>query len=147
MKLFAFLGFAVIMTGFIYPTQGYWEAGVAVSSQQRRFSDFWPALVSFHLAGASAGSGWCTDSGSTQRQVRCERVQINAIPGRQHCRLLRLGTSFVAGLVSAFQWWFALVVSNMKTPRRLPGFLNTNTAAAGGLNRSVVVARILFGQG
>ena len=52
MKLFAFLAFAVIMTGFIYPIQGYWSWGGGFLSEAG-FSDYAGSGI-VHMAGAAA---------------------------------------------------------------------------------------------
>ena len=62
MKLWAFLAFAVVMTGFIYPVQGFWMWGGGFL-KALGFTDFAGSGV-VHLCGASVCSGrsifaWC----------------------------------------------------------------------------------------
>ncbi|PZQ44645.1 MAG: ammonium transporter, partial [Ectopseudomonas oleovorans] len=52
MKLWAFLAFAVVMTGFIYPIQGFWKWGGGFLNEAG-FLDFAGSGV-VHMAGASA---------------------------------------------------------------------------------------------
>jgi ammonium transporter, Amt family len=51
MKLWAFLAFAVVMTGFIYPMQGYWTWGGGFLNGDLGFSDFAGSGI-VHMAGA-----------------------------------------------------------------------------------------------
>jgi Amt family ammonium transporter len=52
MKLWAFLGFAVVLTGFIYPIEGYWTWGGGFLSEMG-FVDFAGSAI-VHGAGAAA---------------------------------------------------------------------------------------------
>ena len=52
MKLFAFLAFAVVMTGFIYPVQGFWKWGGG-ALDEAGFLDFAGSGV-VHMCGATA---------------------------------------------------------------------------------------------
>jgi len=100
------------MTGFILTRLKVTGAGVGGVSSQRPVTVTLPALVSLHLAGPASCSGWCTDSGSTQRQVRCETVRSMRSPAPT-CRWLRWYLhSVVAGRL---QWVVSqLVVSNIE---------------------------------
>ena len=66
MKLWSFLVFAVVMTGFIYPMQGFWKWGGGFLDADFGFQDFAGSGV-VHLCGATAAlagvlllaaSGW-----------------------------------------------------------------------------------------
>ena len=59
MKLMAFLAFAVIFTGFIYPIQGSWSWGGGFLSEAG-FSDFAGSGI-VHMCGAAL-PGWCVVS-------------------------------------------------------------------------------------
>lgn len=52
MKLWAFLVFSVVLTGFIYPVEGYWTWGGGFLSEAG-FSDFAGSGI-VHMAGAAA---------------------------------------------------------------------------------------------
>jgi Amt family ammonium transporter len=54
MKLWSFFAFAVILTGFIYPVQGFWKWGGGFL-QEAGFLDFAGSGV-VHLCGAAAGA-------------------------------------------------------------------------------------------
>ena len=71
MRLWAFLVFAVFLTGFIYPLQGYWKWGGGFLDAMG-FQDFAGSGV-VHLCGAGGGSGRGSTAGSPQREVRQER--------------------------------------------------------------------------
>ncbi|MEH6498674.1 MAG: ammonium transporter [Pseudoalteromonas distincta] len=143
MKLFAFLGFAVIMTGFIYPTQGYWSWGGGFLSEAG-YSDFAGSGI-VHLAGASAALAGVLILGPRKGKYGANG-QINAIPGA-NLPLATLGTFILWLGWFGFNGGSQLVVSNIEDANAVAQvFLNTNTAAAGGLIAALVVARILFGK-
>ncbi|MGB3597320.1 MAG: ammonium transporter [Pseudomonas neustonica] len=143
MKLFAFLVFAVIMTGFIYPIQGFWKWGGGFLNAAG-FLDFAGSGV-VHLTGATAALAGVLLLGARKGKYGANG-QISAIPGSN----LPLAT---LGMFILWLGWFGfnggsqLVVSNIADANAVAHiFLNTNAAAAGGLIAGLVVARILFGK-
>jgi len=143
MKLFAFLVFAVIMTGFIYPIQGFWKWGGGFLNEAG-FLDFAGSGV-VHLTGATAALAGVLLLGARKGKYG-SNGQISAIPGAN----LPLAT---LGMFILWLGWFGfnggsqLVVSNISDANAVAQiFLNTNAAAAGGLIAGLVVARILFGK-
>lgn len=143
MKLFAFLVFAVIMTGFIYPIQGFWKWGGGFLNEAG-FLDFAGSGV-VHMTGATAALAGVLLLGARKGKYG-SNGQINAIPGAN----LPLAT---LGMFVLWLGWFGfnggsqLVVSNISDANAVAQiFVNTNAAAAGGLIASLVVARILFGK-
>ncbi|GAA6132995.1 ammonium transporter [Halopseudomonas sabulinigri] len=143
MKLFAFLVFAVIMTGFIYPIQGFWKWGGGFLNEAG-FLDFAGSGV-VHLTGATAALAGVLLLGARKGKYGANG-QISAIPGAN----LPLAT---LGMFILWLGWFGfnggsqLVVSNISDANAVAQiFLNTNAAAAGGLIAGLVVARILFGK-
>ena len=143
MKLFAFLVFAVIMTGFIYPIQGFWKWGGGFLNEAG-FLDFAGSGV-VHLTGATAALAGVLLLGARKGKYGANG-QISAIPGSN----LPLAT---LGMFILWLGWFGfnggsqLVVSNIADANAVAQiFLNTNAAAAGGLIAGLVVARILFGK-
>src|SRR5690606_4969807 len=78
MKLWAFLGFAVIMTGFIYPIQGAWSWGGGWLSELG-YSDYAGSGI-VHMAGAAAALAGVLLLGPRQGKYGANG-QINAIPG------------------------------------------------------------------
>ena len=143
MKLFAFLVFAVIMTGFIYPIQGFWKWGGGFLNEAG-FLDFAGSGV-VHMTGATAALAGVLLLGARKGKYG-SNGQINAIPGAT----LPLAT---LGMFVLWLGWFGfnggsqLVVSNISDANAVAQiFVNTNAAAAGGLIAGLVVARILFGK-
>jgi len=143
MKLWAFLLFAIIMTGFIYPVQGYWKWGGGFLDGLG-FNDFAGAGV-VHLCGASAALAGVLLLGARKGKYGKDG-SINAIPGA-NMPLATLGT-FVLWL-----GWFGfnggseLKVSDIGEANAVAAvFVNTNMAAAGGLVVALITARILFGK-
>ena len=143
MKLFAFLGFAVIMTGFISPIQGFWKWGGGFLNEAG-FLDFAGSGV-VHMTGATAALAGVLLLGARKGKYG-SNGQINAIPGAN----LPLAT---LGMFILWLGWFGfnggsqLVVSNISDANAVAQiFVNTNAAAAGGLIAGLVVARILFGK-
>ena len=143
MKLFAFLFFAVIMTGFIYPIQGFWKWGGGFLNEAG-FLDFAGSGV-VHLCGATAALAGVLLLGARKGKYGASG-QINAIPGA-NLPLATLGTFILWLGWFGFNGGSQLVVSNISDANAVAQiFLNTNAAAAGGLIAALIVARILFGK-
>jgi ammonium transporter, Amt family len=143
MKLFAFLAFAVIMTGFIYPIQGYWSWGGGFLSEAG-FSDFAGSGI-VHMAGASAALAGVLVLGPRKGKYGANG-QINAIPGA-NLPLATLGTFILWMGWFGFNGGSQLIVSNIEDANAVAQvFVNTNASAAGGLIAALIVARILFGK-
>ncbi|HDY99452.1 MAG TPA: ammonium transporter [Pseudomonas sabulinigri] len=143
MKLFAFLIFAVVMTGFIYPIQGFWKWGGGFLNAAG-FLDFAGSGV-VHLTGATAALAGVLLLGARKGKYG-PNGQISAIPGSN----LPMAT---LGMFILWLGWFGfnggsqLVISNIADANAVAQiFLNTNAAAAGGLIAGLLVARILFGK-
>ncbi|WP_373186628.1 ammonium transporter [Halopseudomonas sp.] len=143
MKLFAFLTFAVVMTGFIYPIQGYWSWGGGFLSEAG-FSDFAGSGI-VHLAGASAALAGVLVLGPRKGKYGSSG-QINAIPGA-NLPLATLGTFILWLGWFGFNGGSQLIVSTIEDANAVAQvFVNTNASAAGGLIAALIVARILFGK-
>jgi Amt family ammonium transporter len=143
MKLWAFLLFAVIMTGFIYPVQGYWKWGGGWLDALN-FNDFAGSGV-VHLCGASAALAGVLLLGARKGKYGKDG-SINAIPGA-NLPLATLGTFILWLGWFGFNGGSQLVVSNVSDANAVAGvFVNTNMAAAGGLVLALVTARLLFGK-
>ncbi|HDZ58199.1 MAG TPA: ammonium transporter [Pseudomonas xinjiangensis] len=143
MKLFAFLFFAVVMTGFIYPIQGFWKWGGGFLNEAG-FLDFAGSGV-VHLTGATAALAGVLLLGARKGKYSANG-QINAIPG-SNLPLATLGTFILWLGWFGFNGGSQLVLSNIADANAVAQiFVNTNAAAAGGLLAALVVARILFGK-
>ncbi len=143
MKLWAFLLFAVVMTGFIYPVQGYWKWGGGFLDGLG-FQDFAGSGV-VHMCGAAAALAGVLLLGARKGKYGPEG-QVNAIPG---CNL-PLAT---LGMFILWLGWFGfnggseLKVANVGEANAVAlVFVNTNMAAAGGLVAALLTARFKFGK-
>ena len=143
MKLWAFLFFAVFMTGFIYPLQGYWKWGGGFLDQLG-FLDFAGSGV-VHLTGASAALAGVILLGARRGKYGPDG-QINAIPGA-NLPLATLGTFILWLGWFGFNGGSELKVSDVNEANSVAMvFVNTNTAAAGGVIAALVTSRLLFGK-
>ena len=88
MKLWPFLAFCVILTGFIYPLQGYWKWGGGFLDALG-FSDFAGSGV-VHLTGATAALAGVILVGARKGKYSKDG-KINALPGA-NLPLATLGT-------------------------------------------------------
>jgi Amt family ammonium transporter len=143
MKLWAFLLFALVMTGFIYPVQGYWKWGGGFLDELG-FNDFaGSGLV--HLAGASAALAGVILLGARKGKYGKDG-SIHAIPGA-NLPLATLGTLILWMGWFGFNGGSELKISDIGEANAVAAvFVNTNMAAASGLVAALVVARLLFGK-
>ena len=143
MKLFAFLAFAVIFTGFIYPIQGSWSWGGGFLSEAG-FSDFAGSGI-VHMCGAAAALAGVLVLGARKGKYG-PNGEINAIPGA-NMPLATLGTFILWLGWFGFNGGSELMVSNVDEANAVAQvFLNTNMAAAGGAIAAALVAKIMFGK-
>ncbi|GAB4354936.1 MAG: ammonium transporter [Oricola sp.] len=140
MKLWPFMIFVVVLTGFIYPIAGSWQWGGGWLSEMG-FSDFagstlvhsvggWAALAGALLLGARAG--------------KYEGGKVNPMPG-SNIPLATLGT-FILWL-----GWFGFngasqlamgTIGDVTDVSRI--FANTNIAAAAGVVAVMILMQILY---
>ena len=143
MKLWAFLAFAVVMTGVIYPLQGSWSWGGGFLSEAG-FSDFAGSGI-VHMTGASAALAGVLLLGARKGKYG-ESGQVNAIPGA-NMPMATLGTFILWMGWFGFNGGSELMVSNIDEANATAQvFVNTNAAASGGLIAAMIVARLLFGK-
>ena len=149
MKLWAFLAFAVVMTGFIYPMEGRWTwGGEAVfglyTLGDLGFSDFAGSGI-VHMAGAAAALAGVLLLGARKGKYG-PKGQINAIPGA-NLPLATLGTFILWLGWFGFNGGSVLATASVESANSVAVvFMNTNAAAAGGLIAAIVTARLLFGK-
>jgi Amt family ammonium transporter len=149
MKLLAFLAFAVVMTGVIYPMEGSWTwGGNAVfglyTLGDLGFSDFAGSGI-VHLAGAAAALAAVLLLGPRKGKYAADG-SVKAIPG---CNLpmATLGTFILWMGWFGFNGGSVLKLADVSNANAVAMvFLNTNAAAAGGLVAALFVARALFGK-
>src|SRR6056297_3537984 len=79
MKLWAFLAFAVVMTGLIYPMQGYWKWGGGFLGETFGYSDYAGSGI-VHLAGAAAALAGVLVLGARKGKYGA-KGEVHAIPG------------------------------------------------------------------
>jgi Amt family ammonium transporter len=142
MKLSSFLLFSIVMTGLIYPIQGYWKWGGGFLDAAG-FSDFAGSGV-VHLCGAAAALAGVLLLGA--RKGKYENGKINAIPGA-NMPLATLGTFILWLGWFGFNGGSELMVSNVGEANAVAlVFVNTNAAAAGGVIAALIFSKILFGK-
>ncbi|MDZ7750485.1 MAG: ammonium transporter [Gammaproteobacteria bacterium] len=143
MKLWSFLLFAVVMTGFIYPVQGYWKWGGGFLDAAG-FLDFAGSGV-VHMTGATAALAGVLLLGARKGKYGKDG-KINAIPGA-NLPLATLGTFILWLGWFGFNGGSELMVSNVLEANAVAlVFVNTNMAAAGGVVAALVTSRLLFGK-
>ena len=143
MKLWSFLIFAVVLTGFIYPIQGMWKWGGGWLNEYG-FHDFAGSGV-VHLCGGIAALTGVLFLGA-RRGKYTDDGRVNALPG---CNM-PLAT---LGMFILWFGWFGfnggsqLIISDFENANAVAQiFLNTNIAACGGLIVALLAARIVFGK-
>jgi len=143
MKLWAFLAFAVVMTGFIYPVQGFWKWGGG-ALDELGFLDFAGSGV-VHMCGAAAALAGVLLLGPRAGKYGPDG-KVNPIPGA-NMPLATLGMFILWFGWFGFNGGSELKLSNVDEANAVAQiFVNTNTAAAGGLIAALILARIMFGK-
>jgi Amt family ammonium transporter len=144
MKLWSFLIFAVVMTGFIYPMQGYWKWGGGFLDADFGFQDFAGSGV-VHLCGATAALAGVLLLGARKGKYG-PNGQINPIPGA-NLPLATLGTFILWLGWFGFNGGSELKLSDIGEANAVAAvFVNTNAAAAAGVVAAALTARLLFGK-
>lgn len=143
MKLWAFFAFAIVLTGFIYPVQGFWKWGGGFL-HAAGFNDFAGSGV-VHLTGAAAALAGVLLLGARKGKYG-KNGQVNAIPGA-NMPLAALGTLILWLGWFGFNGGSELKVSDVGEANSVAlVFVNTNMAAAGGLMAALLLARLWFGK-
>ena len=147
MKLWAFLAFTVVLTGFIYPMEGAWTwGGESVfglyTLGDLGFSDFAGSGI-VHMAGASAALAGVLLLGARKGKYTADG-KAHAIPGA-NLPLATLGTFILWMGWFGFNGGSVLATASVESANSVAVvFMNTNAAAAGGLVAALILARILF---
>jgi len=147
MKLWSFLAFAVVMTGFIYPMEGAWTwNGASVFGMYTLgdlgFSDFAGSGI-VHMAGASAALAGVLLLGARKGKYTKDG-KVNAIPGA-NMPMATLGTFILWMGWFGFNGGSVLKLGDIGNANSVAMvFLNTNAAAAGGSIAALVLSAILF---
>jgi Amt family ammonium transporter len=143
MKLVPFFIFAVVMTGFIYPVQGYWKWGGGWLDAIG-YTDFAGSGV-VHLCGASAALAAVLILGARAGKYGSDGSVT----------VMRGSNIPIAALGAFILWlgWFGFnggsqlavhTVDNANAVAQV--FLNTNAAAAGGVLGAIIISKILTGK-
>jgi Amt family ammonium transporter len=150
MKLWSFVLFSVVMTGFIYPMEGNWTwgggsvFGMFSLGDDFGFSDFAGSGI-VHMAGAAAALAGVLILGARKGKYGKDG-SVNAIPGA-NLPLATLGTFILWMGWFGFNGGSVLKLGDIANSNAVAMvFLNTNAAAAGGVIAAIVVARVLFGK-
>lgn len=143
MKLWAFLAFAVVMTGVIYPLQGMWKWGGGFLNEAG-FLDFAGSGV-VHMTGAAAALAAVIFLGARKGKYGANG-SVNAIPGA-NMPLAALGMFVLWVGWFGFNGGSELKVSDIGEANAVANiFVNTNAAACGGLLAALLTARFMFGK-
>ncbi|MFP4083912.1 MAG: ammonium transporter [Desulfonatronovibrio sp.] len=143
MKLWAFLLFAVIMTGVLYPVHGYWTWGGGFLSELG-FADYAGSGI-VHMAGAAAALAGVILLGARKGKYGPDG-KINAIPGA-NMPLATLGTFILWMGWFGFNGGSELKVSDVESANAVAMvFANTNLAAASGMVLALITSQIKFGK-
>jgi len=149
MKLFAFLAFAVVMTGIIYPMEGSWTWGGndvfgIYNLGDLGFLDFAGSGI-VHMAGAAAALAGVIMVGSRKGKYG-PNGEVHAFPGA-NLPLATLGTFILWLGWFGFNGGSVLATASVESANAVAVvFMNTNAAAAGGCLAALVTAKLLFGK-
>ncbi|WP_127109019.1 ammonium transporter [Pararhodobacter zhoushanensis] len=140
-KLWPFLIFTVVLTGFIYPIQASWKWGGGFLDADYGFLDFAGSTVVHSVGGWSALAGALILG---PRLGKYKDGRVNPMPG-SNLTLATLGT-FILWL-----GWFGFnggsqlymdTAGNVADISRI--FANTNTAAAGGALAALIMTQLMY---
>ena len=143
MKLIPFFLFAIILTGFIYPVQGYWKWGGGWLDAIG-YTDFAGSGV-VHLCGAAAALAAVIILGPRTGKYGSDGS----------IKVMRGSNIPIAALGALILWlgWFGfnggsqLAINDAANANAVAQvFLNTNAAAAGGVIGALLIAKVLTGK-
>ena len=143
MKIVPFFLFAVVLTGFIYPIQGYWNWGGGFLSEMG-YSDY-AGSGTVHLCGAAAALAVVNVLGPRKGKYNSDGSS-NVIPG-SNIPMAALGVWILWLGWFGFNGGSELVVSNEAAAIAVSQvFLNTNIAAAGGVVATLITSQVVTGK-
>ena len=143
MRLVPFFIFAVVMTGFIYPVQGYWKWGGG-----------WLDAIGYTDFAGSGVVHLCGDSAALAA-VLILGARAGKYGSDGSVTVMRGSNIPIAALGAFILWlgWFGFnggsqlavhTVDNANAVAQV--FLNTNAAAAGGVLGAIIISKILTGK-
>ena len=143
MKMLPFFLFAVVLTGFIYPIQGYWNWGEGFLNQNG-YSDY-AGSGTVHLCGAAAALAVVTVLGARNGKYNSDG-SANLIPG-SNIPMAALGVWIL------WLGWFGInggselkVSTGGSAIAVAQVFMNTNLAATGGVVATLLTSLIKTGK-
>jgi Amt family ammonium transporter len=143
MKLWAFLVFTVVLTGFIYPIEGFWTWGGGFLSKMG-FVDFAGSAI-VHGAGAAAALAGVLLLGARKGKYG-KNGEIYPIPG-SNMPLATLGTFILWMGWFGFNGGSQLFIADKANAIAVSQILvNTNAAAATGAIAALLVCKALWGK-
>ena len=144
MKLIPFFLFAVVLTGFIYPTQGFWNWGGGFESMGISYSDY-AGSGTVHLCGAAAALAVVSVLGPRKGKYNSNGT-VNPMPG-SNIPMAALGAWILWLGWFGFNGGSELKVSEVSSATAVSQvFLNTNMAAAGGVVAALILSLFRTGK-
>ena len=144
MKLLPFFMFAVVLTGFIYPAQGFWNWGGGFESMGISYSDY-AGSGTVHLCGAAAALAVVSVLGPRKGKYNYDG-SVNPMPG-SNIPMAALGAWILWLGWFGFNGGSELKVSEVSSATAVSQvFLNTNMAAAGGVVAALLISLIMTGK-
>ena len=139
-----FFLFAVVLTGFIYPTQGFWNWGGGFESLGISYSDY-AGSGTVHLCGAAAAMAVVTVLGPRNGKYAYDGTP-NPMPG-SNIPMAALGAWILWLGWFGFNGGSELKVSEVSSATAVSQvFLNTNMAAAGGVLAALFMSLFMTGK-
>ena len=143
MKLVPFFIFAVVLTGFIYPIQGYWNWGGGFLSELG-YSDY-AGSGTVHLCGAAAALAVALVLGPRKGKYADDGSSL-PMPG-SNIPMAALGVWILWLGWFGFNGGSELIVSTEASAIAVSQvFLNTNMAASGGVVAAILISLIRTGK-
>ncbi len=143
MKLWSFLTFSILLTGFIYPIQGYWAWGGGFLNTAG-FKDFAGSGV-VHLAGASAALAAVILLGARKGKYG-KNGSIHPIQG-SNMPLATLGTFILWMGWFGFNGGSQLMLSDAKNASAVARiFVNTNASACAATIAALIISKLKWGK-
>jgi len=143
MKLVPFFLFAIVLTGFIYPVQGFWNWGGGFLNAGGYLDYAGSGTV--HLCGAAAALAVVLVLGPRKGKYASDGTSL-PMPG-SNIPLAALGVWILWLGWFGFNGGSTLVVSNEGAAVEVSQvFMNTNLAAAGGVVATILLSLVLTGK-
>ena len=143
MKLLPFFLFAIVLTGVIYPIQGYWNWGGGFLSSMG-YSDY-AGSGTVHLCGAAAALAVVMVLGPRKGKYSPDGTSL-PMPG-SNIPMAALGVWILWLGWFGFNGGSELIVSNEAAAIAVSQvFMNTNMAACGGVVAAILMSLVMTGK-